>query len=284
MVDKGCRVMLFDLFGRGYSDHPVGVPHDVRLFSSQILLAATSSPLAWTGGLSGRFALIGYSLGGGIAAAFTANFPNLVSSLILISPAGLIRPYHVGKVSRILYSEGVIPEPILDYLVRRRLKTPLFPTKQRHDGEKPAITAAVGAELPCVRSTGVVPLSRSHPDVAIEKAVRFQVDHHLGFIPAFVSSIRHGPISDQRKDWEQIGHRLTEQKTGHFEDGQDMQPGKVLIICGARDSIIRMNELQTDATAALEENLKFKSIDAGHDLPIVRSEDVVTEIAQFWGI
>ncbi|KAJ6114835.1 hypothetical protein N7486_000613 [Penicillium sp. IBT 16267x] len=39
LVDRGCRVMLFDLFGRGYSDCPADLLQDERLFSTQILLA-----------------------------------------------------------------------------------------------------------------------------------------------------------------------------------------------------------------------------------------------------
>lgn len=70
--------MLFDLWGRGYSDS-VDLPHDSRLYSTEILLALTSSPLAWT---PGGFSLIGYSLGGGIAADFAASSPELVKSLV----------------------------------------------------------------------------------------------------------------------------------------------------------------------------------------------------------
>jgi pimeloyl-ACP methyl ester carboxylesterase len=81
LVEKGCRVMLFDLWGRGYSDS-VDLPHDSRLYSTEILLAITSSPLAWT---PGGFSLMGYSLGGGIAVDFAASFPGLVESLVSIN-------------------------------------------------------------------------------------------------------------------------------------------------------------------------------------------------------
>jgi hypothetical protein len=70
--------MLFDLWGRGYSDSS-DLPHDSRLYGTGILLAITSSPLPWT---PGGFSLIGYSLGGGIAADFASSFPNIVRSLV----------------------------------------------------------------------------------------------------------------------------------------------------------------------------------------------------------
>jgi len=73
--------MLFDLWGRGYSDS-VDLPHDSRLYTTEILLAITSSPIAWT---PEGFSLIGYSLGGGICADFTAAFPEMVKSLVRTS-------------------------------------------------------------------------------------------------------------------------------------------------------------------------------------------------------
>lgn len=39
LVDKGCRVMLFDLPGKGYSSTPLPTPHSARLYTTCILLA-----------------------------------------------------------------------------------------------------------------------------------------------------------------------------------------------------------------------------------------------------
>ncbi|CRK43248.1 hypothetical protein BN1723_005569 [Verticillium longisporum] len=62
LADGGHRVMLFDFFGRGYSDSPTDVPHDARLYNTQLHLALASSPLPWSG--ADAFHLVGYSLGG----------------------------------------------------------------------------------------------------------------------------------------------------------------------------------------------------------------------------
>ncbi|KAE9572170.1 hypothetical protein CGMCC3_g11609 [Colletotrichum fructicola] len=75
-VRRGWRVMTFDFFGRGYSDAPTDLPYDSRLYTTQILLALASSPLrGWTG--DDAFHLLGYSLGGAVAAAFAASSPHL---------------------------------------------------------------------------------------------------------------------------------------------------------------------------------------------------------------
>jgi len=114
-----------DLWGRGYSDSPADLEHDSRLYASQILLAITSSPLSWTGTSSGSpsgFSLLGYSLGGGIAASFASYFPAMVNSLILVAPAGLIRKKHMSVRSRFLYYMGIVPEALLKWAVKKRLE------------------------------------------------------------------------------------------------------------------------------------------------------------------
>jgi pimeloyl-ACP methyl ester carboxylesterase len=256
------------------------------LFTSQILLVLATSALSWTGSCSGRFSIVGYSLGGGIATAFTSHFPSLVSSLVTIAPSGLLRPHHIARSSRLIYSEGIVPESVLDFFVRRRLRTPLYPTKPKADDEKPSATDSVTAELPSPESSVPLPLSKSHPDITIEEAVSWQVDHHDGFIPAFMSSIRHGPITEQHNDWRILGRRLTEQAaagtTGTHNQG--LENGKVLIITGKDDVIIKKDELVADATAALEGNVVFRFIDAGHEAPIIKGQDVVRCIAEFWNL
>lgn len=256
------------------------------LFTSQILLVLATSPLSWTGSSSGRFSIVGYSLGGGIATAFTSLFPGLVSSLVTIAPSGLLRPHHIARSSRIIYSEGIIPESVLNFFVRRRLKTPLYPNKPKADEEKQSVTDSVAAETPNIESSPQTPLSKSHPDVTIESAVSWQVDHHNGFVPAFMSSIRHGPITEQHDDWRIIGRRLTQQAAAGTKglSEQGLEHGKVLIITGTYDVIIKKDEIVQDATAALEGNVEFKFVDAGHDAPIAKSQDVVRAISEFWNL
>ena len=273
LADKGCRVCLFDLFGRGYSENPGDLPHDLRLFTSQILLVLASSPLPWIG--SNKFSLVGYSLGGGISAGFTSFFPDLIENLVLIAPSGLIRARHFSKTNRIIYSEGVIPEPLLLRAVKKRLKTPLYPPKKQPDDDKIGAATAVNAEAK-IESNSQASLSKKHPDVTIERAVVHQVDHHPAFVSAFMSSIRYGPIQSQHTLWQHIGRYLSQ------ENSVTGGNRKVLIVTGDRDPIIDMNELQEDAPAVFNNNVDFRIISAAHDLPIVKSVDVVEAIWDSW--
>lgn len=82
LTDLGYRVLTYDLFGRGYSDRAAG-RQDTRFFLDQLkdLLDAEA--------VTGRFSLMGYSMGGAISAAFTAEKPDRVQRLVLLAPAGL---------------------------------------------------------------------------------------------------------------------------------------------------------------------------------------------------
>lgn len=82
LTQSGFRVLRYDLFGRGYSDRPY-VDYNLELFAGQLadLLDALR--------LSRPVNLIGLSLGGLIASAFTVRHPERVNKLVLIDPAGV---------------------------------------------------------------------------------------------------------------------------------------------------------------------------------------------------
>jgi pimeloyl-ACP methyl ester carboxylesterase len=78
----GYRVLIYDLYGRGYSDAPRG-PQDRDFFLTQLqdLLAHQD--------LDADLTLLGYSMGGAIATAFAAAHPGRMKQLILLAPAGV---------------------------------------------------------------------------------------------------------------------------------------------------------------------------------------------------
>lgn len=274
LADNGCRVLLFDLFGRGYSDNPGDVLHDDRLFTTQILLALASSPLSWTGTGSGKFSMIGYSFGGGIVTSFTSYFPDLVDSLILFAPAGLIRPHHISATNRVIYQEGVIPEPLLQRIIKNRLRTPLSAPPDEK-GKKVDATNAVKAEVNIEYNSQAV-LSKKYPHVTVVKAVAHQVNHHPGFVQAFISSIRYGPVREQHERWRIVGRRLSKLNK---ENGTHK---KVLIVLGEHDPIIIKDELEEDATDTFFGNVEFVTYDAGHEAPVTKGDQIAKAILDFW--
>ena len=284
LVDEGCRVILFDLPGRGYSCTPVPTPHSNRLYTSVILLALTSSPISWTGN-GNRFSLIGYSLGGAIVATFTAYFPSLVSSLVLLAPGGLIRKEHHTLTNKFLYNTGLIPETVLERIIRSRLKAGDTPTKVTPPKEEVISAAPVMGEAPKDKPTKAPELSRARPGITVAKVIGWQFDNHPGFVKSFMSSIRYGPVSEEHCHWRRLGKRLAAQNAPSEEEyaEQGLQNGKVLIIGGSKDSLIVKDELIDDATEALgANNVEFEFLDAGHELPVTKSREIVHYILDFW--
>ncbi|KAL4928326.1 alpha/beta hydrolase [Aspergillus undulatus] len=280
-VDRGCRVMLFDLFGRGYSDCPSDIPQDERLFATQVFLALNSSPISWTGAGSGKFCLVGYSLGGGIAASFASFFPQLLTSLVLLAPAGLIRDSQISFRTRLLYAGG-LPSGLLRYLSGKRLRAgPLSTPKPPH--KKINASDALTEELPSERAAEVQILSRSHPNVTVPSAVQWQVNNHNGFVHAFVSSMRYGPILGQRQrgTWERLGEYLSTQKQLSMDGQQtDSLPNnKVMIMCGENDPIIVQEELLDDVSATLGSDVIFKHFSAGHEFPSTKYDEIAQIVA-----
>jgi pimeloyl-ACP methyl ester carboxylesterase len=213
LVEKGCRVMLFDLWGRGYSD-------DSRLYTTEILLAITSSPLAWT---PEGFSMIGYSLGGGICADFASYFPKLVNALVLLAPAGLMRPSHISWQSRLMYT-GLLPGALQRWVVRRRLIQGLeHPNTVK--AEEPEIAVAEEVSEATGPVSGSSPLSRTRPDITVASAVRWQLDNHAGFVNSFVSSIRYSSTVATQETWE-AWRRL------------GLRKDKVMIFAGTTDPIM----------------------------------------------
>lgn len=81
LSEHGFRVLRYDSFGRGFSDRPA-TDYNIDLFVRQLveLLDALS--------LTRPISLVGLSMGGPITATFTVRYPERVSRLVWIDPAG----------------------------------------------------------------------------------------------------------------------------------------------------------------------------------------------------
>ncbi|RDW82433.1 hypothetical protein BP6252_03545 [Coleophoma cylindrospora] len=265
MADRGCRVMLFDLWGRGYSDSP-DLPHDDRLFSTQILLALTSSPLAWTG--DGRkFSIIAYSLGGCVATSFTAHSPNLVESLVLLCPTGLIRSRHLGRQRRVMLAADYVPEWIMEKFVKKTLQKPMYSNENKDDDKEAGVEKVARAELE-EEPTTEYPISKKYPHLTVMGAVQWHLQQHPGFVRSFMSSVRYAPITGQDAIWKKLALR---------ED-------KTLIVAGTTDPIIIANEIKEDAERVLGDKLEWILLSGAHDIPVVDSETICGHIAKFWAL
>ncbi|MBE1285125.1 MAG: alpha/beta fold hydrolase [Rhodobacteraceae bacterium] len=94
----GFRVLVYDLYGRGYSDRPKG-PQDRAFFLRQL------EDLLDHQDVREDFTLIGYSMGGAIATAFAAAHPDRVRQVLLIAAAGL--GTNPGRLSQFIKSTPI---------------------------------------------------------------------------------------------------------------------------------------------------------------------------------
>ncbi|KAM4066905.1 alpha/beta hydrolase fold domain-containing protein [Hirsutella rhossiliensis] len=273
-VRRGCRVILFDFFGRGYSDAPVDVLYDDRLYTTQILLVIASSALPWTG--SSAFHLLGYSLGGALAASFAAHHPHLVRSLTLVCPGGLVRPSHVSFKSWLLYSHGILPTFLVDALARRRLQP----------------RRGVSADVPEGENAGVdfddVPVSRERKDVKVGDVVGWQLQGNTGFVGAYMSTMRHAPIYGQHdKVWKLLGQQLARRRPQTLARGSTVPAGltggKICLILAERDPIIVKEEWIEDSKAVLgEDGVDIHVVNGGHEIAISRGKEVADIAVRSW--
>ncbi|KAK7696088.1 hypothetical protein QCA50_000731 [Cerrena zonata] len=167
LAARGFRVLLYDLYGRGYSDAPQAT-YDTSLYVTQ--LALLMQYVGWD-----KANIVGVSMGGGIAASFADQFPHLVGDrLALLASAGIVEPTDMSRTSKFLSS------PIMQVV------TSSYPFRLylRHLAN-----------------------NSSPIDDPISELVRIQSAHLPGYNPAIASSIRDGPIRNLAPTFASVGRK-----------------------------------------------------------------------------
>ncbi|ORY79882.1 Alpha/Beta hydrolase protein [Protomyces lactucae-debilis] len=241
LVKRGYRVATYDLWGRGYTDVPVGLPMDAAAFSFQLL--SVLAHLGWSdagvGGGTG-YTLVGYSLGGGIVAAFAACYPQGIRQLVMIAPAGLLRASEQSPMRKLVQSHSVpfwLVEGLQSLVVPKKLED----VKRRVSGD-------------AIDTTGVLD---------------WQKENHKGFARAYLSTFRSGPIFDQLE----VFGKLQE-----FAIGGKF---KVMAIWGAEDDIVDAQKVSKRLMEIVPaaELVFFDGI--GHDICTAVPVEVAERIMQF---
>ncbi|KAI1434519.1 Alpha/Beta hydrolase protein [Xylaria sp. CBS 124048] len=274
LAGKGCRVMMFDLFGRGFSDAPGDLPYDTRLFVTQILLVLASSPLGWTG--RNALSLVGYSLGGGIAVNFAATFPDMVESLVLLSPSGLIRPENIGRLSRLVFTTGIVPERLLAWMTKSRLRSPIdnAVSKKRPTARELLPGAEKEGFVDLAVQEAIDPPPQEGPtplELEVTDFVHWSLDHNEGFVPAMMSSIRYAPLMEQQQYWREMAKR---------------KPGTTAVLIGKHDNLIQREDYEEDALPLMggRDNVFWRIVPGSHNFPFTCPADTLKAIYEFWGM
>ena len=169
LAQIGFRVLVYDLYGRGYSDRVAG-RQDQAFFLRQL------SDLLEDQDVTDDITLFGYSMGGAIATAFAAAHPDKIRHLVLLAPAGM----------------GTGASPLTKFIMRTPvigdwLMLALFARKHRKGTE----------------SERVLPSSVENIIDLQQNELRFR-----GFVPAVLASMRgilSNPLKQEHKTIHQAG-------------------------------------------------------------------------------
>lgn len=159
------RILVYDNFGRGYSDRPE-VANDAGLFDRQLLELLDSQ------GVKDPVDLVGYSMGGAIVTYFAANHPEKVRRLGMIAPAGF--PVNTGSTA------GLMVAPLLgDWLM-----------------------AVFGRQVMLDTMSAPENQGRAIPDIAARYEVQMQYE---GYFRSLLSTLRHYPMGNLEDEFQRVG-------------------------------------------------------------------------------
>ncbi|KAK3619225.1 hypothetical protein LTR56_016128 [Elasticomyces elasticus] len=259
LVKRGCRLIVFDLWGRGYTDSP-NVVHDTRLFGLQLLFAASSSPLPWC---TETFSIVGCSGGGGIAMDFVASFSHLVRNVAILAPAGLLRDLPGSyKTLRTAAQEGK-PEEELRRLLGALLDVENEDTSLARKGHEPDVKPS---------KTGVDSVALQH----------WQFYYHQGHAASFISTLQHGPIQGQHETWKDACNVLRAKQRANEANGIKE---RFVAICGREDWVVPSEHVREDLDGMMgKDEYVFKVVPGGHSflLDEAACEQVVDVLAKEW--
>ena len=122
LVERGFRVLRYDIYCRGYSDRPETY-YNMDLFVRQLHELVDALGLTEKG-----VNLVGLSMGGGISIIFADRYPDLVRKVSLIDPMG----FSIGGLSNKLFL-WMLRAPGLKGLLKVMMGHGFFVNSQRGD-------------------------------------------------------------------------------------------------------------------------------------------------------
>jgi pimeloyl-ACP methyl ester carboxylesterase len=118
-----------------------------------------------------------------------------------------------------------------------------------------------------------------NPHSTVGNVVDWQIKHHAGFVPAFISSIRYAPIHEQQHRWRRIGEylRASSSPTALLKE--------VHLVLGETDPIIIAEEVAHDAREVLGEEAVRLTVmkGVGHEVAIEKAEEIADLIGGVLG-
>jgi len=168
--ESGFNVLSLDLYGRGFSDSPI-TRYDQHLFIGQI-----EELLQELGLFDHQLILVGHSMGGAIATAFAAKYPDKISKLILLAPAGVPTSPVSRAIIRVATAIPVLSDALFFFVVRYLIEK--LPHKPFHNPHLHAEN---------------IKISHSNHLIMLEA--------NPGFLRSYLATVRHFPLTDLKNDY-----------------------------------------------------------------------------------
>ncbi|MFD0860334.1 alpha/beta fold hydrolase [Roseovarius aquimarinus] len=140
----GYRVLIYDLYGRGYSDRPRGA-QDADFFAGQL------EALLADQGIEEKITLLGYSMGGMIAPRFAVRNPGRLRRMILLAPAGI--GHDLGPASRLMANTGPFGTWAMLLIYGRSLRRAL----EAERAQPGAVPGMIDIQIAQTRQRGFLP-------------------------------------------------------------------------------------------------------------------------------
>ena len=220
-------------------------------------------------------------MGGSIAVAFAEYFPQLIASLVLLSPGGLYDKLPAEYRALPVKYPWLFPSTYKKRFLRRLLNGPANSSKTTfrrvsigpapNEGEFGASQAAerVGSDVP----------------IDVHGMVDWEIDHHQGFVYSITSSLSHAPTVRRHETWRRVGSYLSGNKTFTTVSGlpNRLLNSRVLLAIGENDAITPEAHLLPNVKETLgHDNVEVISFPGGHSFPMVDAQKLADAIFDFW--
>lgn len=282
LSQKGRRVVSLDLYGRGRTSYPTDdAPMTAELFAEQVSeflreMPHSRSDNCWMNGIDyvddrRPIDLVGYSMGGGVAVAFAAKWPERCRSLTLIAPCGT-RNMRLPFPLRLLLRVPLVPE-LLAWL----FFSPTQALLGRKDDQWEDVTKWAGWEEH----------AREEGRRAVEEATTLRL--------SMLNTLKHFPLDDLEEEMAVVAKHLV---SGRLEvpleaplpptrligsSGSGSGSSLVHVLWGGKDELVPVagaaRLLQCIPGATYDPSRFAQST---HNLPLERAEEVAEEMIKWW--
>ncbi len=209
----------------------------------------------------------------------------MLRSCTLVCPGGLVRTSHVSLKSRLIYTKGILPGWLQNWIVTRRL--------QPQSGGGPSADVPVDDVDDIDIDFDAVPLSKGTLTPKVGDVMGWQMRTNEGYVGAYLSTIRNSPIYGQHDSlWQTLRQRLAERRpvtaSGGDGDGNEVVPaglpgGKICLVLAEKDPVVITKEWIEDSKLVLgDDAVIIHVVSGGHEIAISKGATVADLAMSSW--